>query len=369
MTRPLWIRPDRPEPDTCEALNPLISPYADGMASPDEVARVEGHLPSCPVCRQSLLWMQATRRALANRPIVLPPPDLRARIAQAIAASDAAPVSLRPARTFTLRPAYAAAASLSAVAALMVGYGLLHHPAPGVNPVLPPPVTVAVNTPVVRPAVKPLPPKTSVVRHPATHGLLVAQGSRPKVHPAPALVAKAFEDVPTLAPSEAPSERPVPSARSVERDVKTHEALIPNLKPSPRVILKKKPVLSRPLMAILPKPEPADSTPKAGTPDADRHDRTASLPADQNTTVAVHVGTPTVTDEPPRVVVASASGVGHFHTVGLLDAVRTYAVTHQTNAEHNLSLAGRTAVRDAVRTTAFTSGTESSEAYEPLVHP
>ena len=117
-------------PDDCGTIDPLLSLHADGMASAEEAQRVEAHLPGCDACRESLAWMRATQRALASRPIVSPPADLRARIAAAIAASSAAPVpvSFTVRRSFTLRPVYAAAASVALLG--IISYGLLHTQTP-----------------------------------------------------------------------------------------------------------------------------------------------------------------------------------------------------------------------------------------------
>ena len=105
---------------SCETIEPLLSLYADGMASPEEGRRVEAHLPTCPDCRENLSWMQATHQALAARPIVAPPPELHSRIAFAIAASSAAPGGLHSVRSFVLRPSvYAAAASLTVLGVVL----------------------------------------------------------------------------------------------------------------------------------------------------------------------------------------------------------------------------------------------------------
>lgn len=154
--------------DDCEAIEPLLPLYGDGMASAAEARLVESHLPGCESCRESLVWMQATRRALSRRPILSPPADLHARIAEAIAASEAAPLRLRPARTFTTRPAFAAAASLAAVG-LFLGYSLT-HPGVAVKPV--PPVSVAMvpnsAPPVFVAPVKPTAPTITVKKHQPT---------------------------------------------------------------------------------------------------------------------------------------------------------------------------------------------------------
>lgn len=152
MNRLFWTSPPT-APDDCASLDPLLSLYADGMASPDEARRVEAHLTGCAACRQSLLWTQATRRALSARPIMVPPPDLRARIAEAIAASSAAPV--RPVRSFSLRPAFAAAASLSVLG--LLSFGLLHAPAPHHTATPQHPVAVATGPRETVPSVAPGP--------------------------------------------------------------------------------------------------------------------------------------------------------------------------------------------------------------------
>ncbi len=149
--------------DDCEAIEPLLSLYGDGMASAAEARRVEAHLPGCESCRESLAWMQATRRALSARPVQSPPPNLHARIAEAISASETAPLRLRPARTFVTRPAFAAAASLTVVG-LFLGYSLTHLPRPSVS--IKPVPTVAtvpdIAPPVLVSPVKPTAPSVAV---------------------------------------------------------------------------------------------------------------------------------------------------------------------------------------------------------------
>ncbi len=124
---------------------------------------MEAHLPSCGSCRASLFWMQATHRALAARPVAVPPADLHSRIAEAIAASSAAP-SLRPVRSFTLRPAYAAAASLT-VLGVILGHSLLHSPVssvPNISAARPAPPRVAVVPPAPQKVKSVLPPSVRV---------------------------------------------------------------------------------------------------------------------------------------------------------------------------------------------------------------
>jgi hypothetical protein len=126
MNWPFWSLSRPAQLLSCESIEPLLSLYADGMASAEETRLVKAHLPDCADCRDALSWMQATHRTLAARPVIVPPADLHSRIAEAIAASSAAPISLRPARSFRLVPAYAAAASLTVLGVL--SYSLWHSP-------------------------------------------------------------------------------------------------------------------------------------------------------------------------------------------------------------------------------------------------
>lgn len=132
MNRQFWLRhrPLPPPADSCAQVRPLLSLMSDGMASGKETAFAQAHLLTCADCRQALVWIEATRQAIVARPAVLPPDDMRARIARAIAASaettvPAVPVAL-PAvrRAFAVRPAYAAAASI-VVAGAFLAHSLL----------------------------------------------------------------------------------------------------------------------------------------------------------------------------------------------------------------------------------------------------
>ncbi len=199
--------------DDCEAIEPLLSLYGDGMASPAEVRLVEAHLPGCESCRESLAWMQATRRALSGRPVLSPPVDLHARIAEAIAASEAAPLRLRPARTFTTRPAFAAAASLAAVG-LFLGYSLTHLPHPGTSIKPAPPVSVAV-APTTPPSVsvvptKPAAPTVTIKKHPSAPLManrdIADTPPTPDLTPAPRVPTKSTERrMPTVLPVTVPA--------------------------------------------------------------------------------------------------------------------------------------------------------------------
>ena len=235
-TRPAQLNPlGDASGDDCESIEPLLSLYGDGMASAAEARLVEAHLPGCESCRESLAWMQATRRALSARPVMAPPPDLHARIAEAIAAADAAPLRLRPARTFATRPAFAAAASLAAVG-LFLGYSLTHLPHPGTSVKPAPSQTVAV-VPQTAPPVLLSPTKPSAP--PVT-------AKKPK--PAPQIANReiAPEDAPP-APEAVPAPRV--STKSTERRVIT---VLPTTVPA--VAPRLKSVTPRPTNLIAVKP-------------------------------------------------------------------------------------------------------------------
>ncbi len=139
--RPL---PPQTGADNCVHVRSLLSLMSDGMASAKEAREAQAHLLTCADCRQAHLWIEATRQVIAARPVVLPPPDMRARIALAIAASaetavPAVPIAMPPARrAFRLRPAYAAAASVAIAGAFLGHYLLVGGHAPDSVAPMPP---------------------------------------------------------------------------------------------------------------------------------------------------------------------------------------------------------------------------------------
>ncbi len=77
---------------TCEELLSVIDPYLDGELSAREVVQVHEHLVGCDHCRAAL-ESEATLHSLlvANSAEDDPPPDLRNRVLDGIAATSAAP--------------------------------------------------------------------------------------------------------------------------------------------------------------------------------------------------------------------------------------------------------------------------------------
>lgn len=357
MNRPFWIPARQPESDSCASIDPLLSLYADGMASGAEARLVESHLPGCESCRESLVWMQATRRALAGRPVVTPPVYLRERIAQSLAASPL-PVSARPARAFILRPAYAAAASLSLLG-ILVGYGLLHHSSASVR-----------RTPSSQPMVAVVPqpgPSMSKVRVP---GILPRKTfSRPAIirKPAPRggeMVAtnRAGENSDMV--SSDPTQPDVKHAPAKPLALKSGDKVQPSVKMPPRPVLRKKPLAAanhRNLVAILPKPEPIhDTAPKAMPPESGTSEKfavnTASPPA------PAVIAPSDVAPEPAetRVAVQPETREPRVKTASILSSVNSYAVA--LRLDRNVRLAGRTAIRASVHSMSLTTGTDSPEA-------
>lgn len=323
--------PSAPPPD-CESIEPLLPLYTDGMASPSEVRFVEAHLPGCVGCRESLFWMQATHRALAARPVAVPPADLHSRIAEAIAASSAAP-SLRPARSFTLRPAYAAAASLT-VLGVILSYSLLHSPTPNmpnVSAVKPAPTPVASVPPVTLKVKNVLPHSAQVKPHQAFVARNVPAAA-PQHDAAKSVIAEHAPKKTVPGNAVASSNRVADNAPApTHAFVPTHFPVKPSV--HPQAALPKKLMAS----ANVPPAEkrhsvaPDTITQKiASVPLLSRHDK-EPLP------VQVHIEPPTVFVQQPTVKTASFT----TESGGLLAGVNAYAKAMHTVAYGRTSLMKR----------------------------
>ena len=225
MNRPFWSFPSSPQ-TLCDRIEPLLSVYADGMAPPAEAQRIEAHLPECENCRAALAWMQATRTTLASRPVAVPPPDLHSRIALAIAASSPAP-SLRPARVFTVRAVYAAAASVT-VLGIALSSSLWHAPADvAVKPSVRPIVAATAPPSAAKPQVVPRTPgrrlvasstvKPAVIKHSVTAGKIVPSAVTPPEHVASNLVPSRPLAVPQVV--KAPVHHALPTQQIASREI------------------------------------------------------------------------------------------------------------------------------------------------------
>ena len=341
----LWPTNQTPRPEPCDALAPLLSPYADGVATDGESRRVEAHLIGCDSCRETLFWTQATHRTLAARPVALPPADLRSRIASAIAASEAAPISLRPARVFALRSTYAAAASLT-VLGIVLSYPLWHTPARTARPALPP-AQVATQTPAAKPSPAAL-PHPRIVKTP--HAQVAANTPHDAVPETikPATVVKRLAikhiPVPRVAlPPERVADNikapPVPRVAPVV--VKTPpKAPLRHLPDTQKVASTHVPIIAK----AVPHLPPAKETPKA--PSAVLIARVP--PTHAPDAVQVHILPPTVERDPEvKMAVAPYSGdgimrgviasVNQMHTV----ALRSVALDTTRQSSRTASMAMR----------------------------
>ncbi len=168
------------------------------MTSPAEARQIETHLAGCASCRQALRWMQATRRAVSQRPAALPPADLRASVLRAIAASEAPPAMLAR-RPLILRPAFAAG-MLALVAAAFTGHSLLTRPAVPVS-VVPVPVAIVVLPRVVVRHSHTTPPILTAARPAAGKDETLPVRSPQKSRPRLALLARQPAPEPTPVPN------------------------------------------------------------------------------------------------------------------------------------------------------------------------
>jgi len=317
-----WTHTRTAQPDDCASLAPLLSLYADGMASSDEARHVAEHLPGCAACRQSLLWTQATRRALAARPIMPPPPDLRARIAEAIAASSAAPAALRPVRSFALRPAFAAAASLSVLG--LLSYGLLHAPPPhgGAVPV----VTVTPGPPVVAtlprdtaPLVTPGPAQQPAVSRPARH-------VSPKQRTAQQVATAVPDEASTAPVSAPPPAEPRMTHGITVAPALRHNDVMPPAAPKAHLPRLKKPAASRPDGALLARRDvKPDVSPTHHNPLPPKRPDVNSAPLVASRHVPNEVILPPIIHNDPTPTVRTASAENR-HAPGLLDDVNKAVV-------------------------------------------
>ena len=323
MNWPFWTRTQPSDSehaglDTCDTLDALLSLYADRMASPEEARRVEAHLPDCEGCRESLQWMQATRRALASRPMALPPAGLQAQIARAIAASAASPVAALPVRTFSLRPAYAAAASLTVLGAILAGHSLLTArvgmPTANASKVAAPRVASVPPASLSEPTAPPTLIRPLAVNHSAPE--------RVKLPPQPAERVAAVPDAAAV-PAEMPS----------TPRVETAPALSSPAKHSVRLMSSRRTLLPAQLSATYKAPDalmaarvPAPKAPESAPPVAAPVEKTsAPVIASNSVTPTVTIGAPTVTPQEPSAVQVAA----REH---LLDSVKQHIGVMQTAA-------------------------------------
>ncbi len=341
MNWTFWTQTPPINPDDCGTIDPLLSLYADRMASAEEARRVETHLPGCAACRESLAWMRATQYALASRPVVAPPADLRTRIAAAIAASSdtPVPVSFSMRRSFALRPAFAAAASLAVLG--IVSYSLLHHPqSAAVQPVKPPLVAAVPSVPLSPPVVRTMPGpsvKLRLMPHPAPAAKHTSL--------APALIARSQPDEAAPAPIVV---KPHPQAKP-DKMLAEVAPVLASFKPRPLVV--KKPILraSQPEMMATNKgfaPSAAPHRPSVVKPEPKIDIVVAEAPHAQMPSVpALIEKQPVVTQDPAPTVTVASKGEGRLQTAEDHGRIRIHfasVFTHATIARLDSGIANST---------------------------
>lgn len=314
-------------PDVCDTILPLLSLQADGMASADESRRVETHIAVCDGCRRAQRWMQATHLAIAQRPAVPPPADLRAKIAQAVTA-QAAPVVFTTRRPLVLRPAFAAAASLTVVAAAWLGHSLLT--APPATPDAPPPAVAVAPTPVPLlipdKALRPTPPVKRVAK--------VTPNPTPPRHAPKETVEKVATAIDTT-PSVSVPETALPAAppRPAAHPKNVTARLLASKPTEPAKLLVKPRVaphgLSIALEAHLPRPSLPDVTPPV-------------TPTSAPTVVAVKPAEPVAPPLAAPVRTASVTPettpVRTARREGALSGVLEHLTFHNDNAPRQISM-------------------------------
>lgn len=115
--RTIWKNRD---PNRCESVDSLLSPYIDRQTSPGETRLVEAHLERCTACRTRLEELRLVSASLRALPVAAVPRSFRLRPDQV-----RRPSPVRQPSFIYLRGAVAA---LAAVLVLLIGAGPLLSP-------------------------------------------------------------------------------------------------------------------------------------------------------------------------------------------------------------------------------------------------
>lgn len=116
---------------TEDEIRDLIPAFALGVLEPDEAAQVQGHLPTCSICRAELAEYQRVNEALALSPVQLEPPgSLKAKALKVSMPRVAAPMPKQAAvPTTAARSRFpfipAAAVALALVSLLLLAWGFM----------------------------------------------------------------------------------------------------------------------------------------------------------------------------------------------------------------------------------------------------
>ncbi len=99
-------------------LGEEIQDFADGRLTPARREDLEAHLATCPQCGRELEKLRWVKEGTARLPMHEPPPDLPARVAQALDSEDRRGSHARPLRRYLL-PAAGVMAAAAAVVILV----------------------------------------------------------------------------------------------------------------------------------------------------------------------------------------------------------------------------------------------------------
>lgn len=105
----------------CAGIERYLEPYADEELGPSEVALVETHLASCPLCQDQVAQHRRFRQLLRRQPREQASPEFRARVRRAIG---------RRARVRALAPWIGGAVAAAVIAAVVGGASLSSAPPP-----------------------------------------------------------------------------------------------------------------------------------------------------------------------------------------------------------------------------------------------
>src|SRR5437867_10025873 len=104
-------------------LGEEIQDFADGRLTPARREDLEAHLATCPQCGRELGKLRWVKEGTARLPIHEPPPDLPARVAQALDSEDRRGSHARPLRRYLLPAAGVLAAAAAAAVVILVSRG------------------------------------------------------------------------------------------------------------------------------------------------------------------------------------------------------------------------------------------------------
>lgn len=107
---------------TCSEVEPLFSPYVDGVLEVGQSCEVVRHVEECVRCREHLQGIRAVGQLVRALPVPPPPPDLalRLRVAASRHSNRTSPLAIWKLRMGTLFQAMAVPAAAGTMGALLL---------------------------------------------------------------------------------------------------------------------------------------------------------------------------------------------------------------------------------------------------------